>query len=120
MTTRPQRIFDLLKRATAPLTAADIARALDDDTNPVSSDLSRMVRSVKVVGLVQRGKGKPQRLFRLRPWAVRPATPVGYVCKLPVLRTPEERSQPPVVRVSVSRPRKIVVVDGREMEVAWP
>lgn len=116
MNTRPQRIFDCLSRATEPLTATDIARALDDDTNPVSSDLSRMVRCVKVVGFVQLGKGKPQRLFRLRPGALRPATPVGYGAKAPTTKP----ATPAPLPVPSGRPRKFVVVDGRTLEVGWP
>lgn len=76
--TRPQRIFDMLTRATHPLTASQIAHALRDETNSVSADLSRMVRCVDIVGLLPRHRGKPERLFRLKPGAFRPATPIGH------------------------------------------
>lgn len=113
MTTRPQRIYDVLKAATVPLTAADIAKQLGDETNPVSSDLSRMVRCVTVTDFIQRGKGKPHRLFRWTPGSFRPGTPIGYVAKAPIVVRPAPE-------IPTVRPRRLVQVDGREMEVVWP
>lgn len=119
MSTRPQRIYDVLSRHTMPMTAAEIAADLQDNRDHCSSDLSRMrVLFVDVVGKVQ-GRGKPENLFKLKPGAVRPGSQrdarnaEGRI--VPRVLVPVVRAQPAPVR-----PRRIVVVDGRPMEVVWP